>query len=163
MKARPRRVEREVARHLNELFSDAGMSPVERIPVLGRTGPDITINECGLVIDVKSRKEVPKLILPAQGQVLRMGNLISFRLSELMDVISAKELEMEWTGNSVIVQRYWDHMNEWTLTEREMPSVTCVILHKSGARMPIGNSSVIILEKERTKLCQLMTPPKKQP
>src|SRR5512139_3927572 len=59
MKQRPRRVEREVASLLSDFFRSIGCSPVERIPVLGRTGPDMTINEVGLVVDVKSRLEVP--------------------------------------------------------------------------------------------------------
>ena len=60
MKARPRSVERKVAAFLSRYFVQLGLSPVERIPVLGRSGPDITSNEWGLVIDVKSRLEVPK-------------------------------------------------------------------------------------------------------
>jgi len=38
MKARPRRVEREIAALLSEKFTAIGMRPVVRIAVLGRTG-----------------------------------------------------------------------------------------------------------------------------
>ena len=156
MKARPRRVEREVARILNELFSVVGKSPVERIPVLGRTGPDISINESGLVIDVKSRKSVPKLILCGQGQIIRMGDLIGFRMSDMMALLKMETVSPGEVKQSIIVQRWFDHMDEWTKVKR-VGGITALVLHKSGTRMPIGNSTVIIKENERKILCQAIT------
>ena len=38
------------------------MDPVERLPVIGRTGPDITMNKLALAVDIKSRLEVPKAV-----------------------------------------------------------------------------------------------------
>jgi len=55
-----KRVEVRVAEILSEIFSDAGKDPVERIPILGRTGPDISHNQIELIVDVKSRHQVPK-------------------------------------------------------------------------------------------------------
>ena len=63
MKARPRSVENEVAKYLSRKFAALELDPVERVPVLGRAGPDVSINQSQLAIDVKSRKEVPKIIL----------------------------------------------------------------------------------------------------
>ena len=48
-----------MAEHLTAFFNSLGLREVHRIPVLGRTGPDIEINEFGLIIDVKSRLSVP--------------------------------------------------------------------------------------------------------
>ncbi len=56
MKARPRCVERSVAEALSSILN----TPVERIPVLGRTGPDLTYHPpLNLIVDVKSRINVP--------------------------------------------------------------------------------------------------------
>ena len=47
MKSRPRSVERNVAAYLTQLLSDNGKitSPLHRIPVLGREGPDISYDK----------------------------------------------------------------------------------------------------------------------
>ena len=64
MKARPRRVENRVAEVLTEKFRAMGVDCLyERIPVLGREGPDLTWeknNPLGLAIDVKSRLEISR-------------------------------------------------------------------------------------------------------
>jgi hypothetical protein len=60
MKARPRRIENRIAEELNKYFSFYRLSHIERIPVLGREGPDYTKNELGLNLDAKSRKANPK-------------------------------------------------------------------------------------------------------
>lgn len=70
MKARPRRAENRVAEVLSKIFSDVGKSPVKRIPVLGREGPDITWNEVKLIVDVKSRKANPKMMFADPGELL---------------------------------------------------------------------------------------------
>ena len=95
MKARPRRAEREVARHLSSFFEALGLPAVERIPVLGRTGPDITWNEFKLIVDVKSRLSVPKGISIPKGKVYRGGlNWFGVRLEEipLLAKINAAEI-----------------------------------------------------------------------
>jgi hypothetical protein len=51
--------ERRVAEILSEHFVRMGLSPVQRIPVLGKVVPT-SRSTIGLVIDVKSRLEVPK-------------------------------------------------------------------------------------------------------
>jgi hypothetical protein len=150
MKARPRSVERSVAEFLSNTFSDAGYSPVKRIPVLGRTGPDIEINELGYVIDVKSRKQVPKMAFPQQYELLilpaRDIRLVAFRLCHLKDHLSEfgfgeefryRELE----EGSDMVADYFFHMDEWT-KENRPDGTTSLILHKP--RMPIGHSAFVI-------------------
>ena len=86
MKATPRKAEREIALVFSQFFSDIGMSPVERIPILGRTGPDITINEANLVIDVKSRKSVPVKMTAASGFIYHVDDVSYFQLNELLNL-----------------------------------------------------------------------------
>ena len=151
MKGRPRSIERKVAEILSREFVDHGWSPVERIPVLGRTGPDITINEAEFVIDVKSRLEVPKTILVPKGKILCVfGDLIAFRLENINGLFH--KIEMDGWIKSIhsvvpkVVRDYYDHMNEWT-QQHEPHGITMLVLHRSGihgGRMPVGASSVVI-------------------
>jgi hypothetical protein len=58
-------VERFVAAEFNSVLSGIGnYSSIERIPLLGREGPDLTVNELGLVINVKSRSRIPERLFP---------------------------------------------------------------------------------------------------
>ena len=81
-------MENRVAAYLSALFAGIGLSPVERIPVLGRTGPDLTINELGLVVDVKSRQACPKMYFC--GSVCFDGEYLAVPLSLLP----------QWTASS---------------------------------------------------------------
>ena len=73
MKARPRSVENRVANMLNDVFAAMDCS-VQRIPVLGRSGPDISLNELQLVVDVKSRLEVPKALFFPLAHPFQFGS-----------------------------------------------------------------------------------------
>lgn len=76
--------ERKIADELNRQFSDIGkFKTIERIPLLGREGPDLTVNESGLVINVKSRLEISRTLFPRPSQMLFSGDLVIFRLSDL--------------------------------------------------------------------------------
>lgn len=150
MKARPRSVERRVAEELSKLFTPLGMSEVKRLPVTGRTGPDIEINEAGLVVDVKSRKQVPKSSIAVKGEVLEFDNMIGVRLSDLPNL--ADLIPVSATP-SVLVTTWLSHMHEWTV-QNEPEGISCVIIHRPG--MPVGNSTVIIYSTERNTLCQRM-------
>ena len=82
MKARPRRAENRVADELNKWFMQQGFSPIQRIPIIGRTGPDYTFNELELVIDEKSRLEVPKSCLCPASEIIQIGdNLLGVRIA----------------------------------------------------------------------------------
>jgi hypothetical protein len=155
VKARPRSVERKVAQYLSRVFSDIGKSPVERIPVLGRTGPDITCNEVGLVIDVKSRLQVPKSSLPAQGHIIRFTNdLIVFRLMDIQNLPSLAEGRPVDAPASVM--EWYSHMDKWT-QEHKPGGITALVLHRP--RMPIGNSGVVINYSDRSLLCHRLQLP----
>jgi hypothetical protein len=160
MKARPRSVENRTADALNEHFARLGMTPVERIPVLGRTGPDLSINEMKLVVDVKSRIEVPKaLFFPL---------LVPFRFDGMVGV-RVKCLNTLWEENAQLrcgddcpdtapldfssktVRDYLAHLEEWT-RENCADGVSCVVLHRPD--LPIGSSVAIIQSHSRRRLIE---------
>lgn len=147
MKARPRSVEREVALFLSGKFCDLGMSPVVRIPVLGRTGPDLTINESGLAVDVKSRKECPKgLFLSRKNKLNRFDGMAAVYLSDfplLFDLPRSKDLDF----SSKIVTDYLAHMAEWDELGDRIPAV---ILHRP--KMRIANAIFVMYEIDLPRL-----------
>lgn len=149
MKARPRSVENRIAEAMNVHYLKLRASPVERIPVLGRTGPDLTINELKMVVDVKSRKEVPKAIFfPLMGPFTFDG-MVAARLCNLPSL-----WDLEWGTalldySSKIIRDYLEHMDEWTKAH-EKDGISCVVLHRP--EMPIGSSVVIIHSINRRRL-----------
>ena len=151
MKARPRRAERKVAVHFSKIFASLGYGPVERIPVLGRTGPDISINEMGLVIDVKSRLEVPKRYmtncLTLCGELLCMPlSLLSFAASSGDDGSFLMTPLLLRVPACKTVDDYYDHMQKWTLVHRPA-DITCLVLHRPA--MPFGQAMFIIHYSQR--------------
>jgi hypothetical protein len=147
-RARFKSVECEVAKTLSDILFDVGKSPVYRIPILGRTGPDITINEVGLVIDVKSRKAIPERMFAIENTVTYFGDFVGFRLEDLLKVNRLDHSEIATMSNLVL--KWWEHMDEWT--QKYHPGITTIILHRS--RMPIGRATVIIHQKDRSELCK---------
>jgi hypothetical protein len=158
MKARPRAVENRVADAMNEHFKKLTVSPVERIPVLGRTGPDITLNELGIVVDVKSRKEVPSSIFFPMINVFRFDLFHAVRLQNL------DQFWVEWDSSpqafpeppmldfaSKMIRDYLAHMEEWT-HEHAADGVSCVVLHRP--EMPIGSSVAVIYSSSRRRLIE---------
>jgi hypothetical protein len=143
-----KRVEVRVAEILSEIFSDIGIDPVVRIPLLGRTGPDISFNEVELIVDGKSRREVPKGCLAVKGQALRLCDMLGFQLEDLPNLASLSPFT---ASPSRLVAMWMSHMHEWKVNN--VPTgITCVILHRP--HMPVGQSTVIIYAKERNALCQ---------
>jgi hypothetical protein len=153
MKARPRGVEREVASCLSNLLSDIGSPTIERIPVLGRTGPDLTYHpRLNLIIDVKSRKAVPISMLAHARCPFRAGDLIGVRLEDLLWYPGA--LQGAPRPLSKVVLDWWNHMDEWT--RQYVPEgISALVLHRP--RMPIGHSTVIFSVKDRKELCHRLT------
>lgn len=139
MKARPRSVERNVAIYLSNMFDK--LTPVKRIPLDGRRGPDISINELGLVIDVKSRIEIPKswTSIPDIGTD---GKLIGIKLIQLSALPKTDLTNILKVSNSTIVNNYYIHMDEWT--KINMPNgITAIILHKPKSRI---SSAIMVIE-----------------
>ena len=157
MKARPRRIEREVAEHLSRIFERYGFSPVERIPVLGRTGPDISINELGLVIDVKSRQSVPacfrfnRIADGYKGNPISVhaGKYMAANLLDFPQVAFYYDKVFKRTVSSVTVDKWYDHMDEWRL-ENMPDGISALVLHYPGSR--IGNATFLIHQNDRRRL-----------
>ena len=154
MKARPRSVENRVADALNDHFKTLAVSPVERIPVLGRTGPDISLNELGLVVDVKSRKEISKTVFFPLICPFYFDGLLGVRLANL-DTLwkdegrGARPPFLDFS--SKMIRDYLDHMEEWTKTHAK-DGVSCVVLHRP--EMPIGSSVAVIYQTSRRRLIE---------
>jgi hypothetical protein len=145
MKARPRRVENRVAEELTKWFESHGLGPVQRIPAVGGRGPDITWNELGLVVDVKSRKKNPKSLQIADEIVVRSGKYTGVRLRDL-DLLFEVTHEEE-RPLSRVLENYYTHMDAWRgLHPYRLPygGLTAIILHWPGTN--IDNS--VLFAKE---------------
>ncbi len=155
MKSAPRRAENAISDLLNAKLKLIGASPVSRVPVTGRTGPDISINEIGLVIDVKNRGEIPMGIF--HDKPVSFGPYLAVPLDQLELLLTDEPTPIDFT--SKIVSGYMDHMHEWTVANYPN-GITCVILHKSGAcaamqhrqKMPFGKSMFVIHFESRRRL-----------
>jgi hypothetical protein len=143
MKERPRRAEREVSDHLTRFFVPLGHDPVERIPVLGRTGPDITINGFGLVVDVKSRLECPKSYMGISLPFVHIvsDQTVAVRMRNIHLLADRANLRGSFVNGSITVKRWLDHMDEWR--KQEYPDgISAIVLHRP--KLPFGDSVVVI-------------------
>ena len=134
MKPRPRRAENEVAKRLTAFFVSVNMDPVERLPVIGRTGPDITMNELGLAVDVKSRLEVPKAVFEVElGRVMRMQSYYIMRLADL-ELLLEYDLPFQVSNKySRMVGRWFTHMQSWRRVHQPN-GFTALVLHRPGMK-----------------------------
>lgn len=149
MKRRPRRCENRAAEELNRWFAKIGHAPVSRIPTTGRTGPDIEINDMHLVIDVKSRLEVPKSYMVESGA---WGDLIGVSLRKLDSITNI--LQFPQITPCKTVSNYFSHMDEWTSVRRP-GYITALILHRPG--MPFGRAVFIIHKSQQEELIKRWT------
>lgn len=143
MKARPRGVEREVAALLSKFFLSIGCSPVERIPVLGRTGPDITINELGLVVDVKSRIEVPVGTF-YDHTVSFSDGYSAVPLAKIHDLLISEGEPVSFKSKQV--DAWYAHMDEWT-QKHQPDGISVLILHRP--KLPYGKAMFILKNRRR--------------
>lgn len=150
MKSRPRRVENEVAARLSVHFVAMGMSPVQRIPVLGRTGPDITVNESKLAIDVKSRKTVPVCFAPHKGIARSLNGLLVVRLLDFPLLYSDEQEQGGLLFPSIQALGWIGHMKEWA---DENDAIPAIVLHRPG--MNIDRSVLVIYADDRKKIKEI--------
>jgi len=149
MKARPRHVEREIAKSLSLFYSQLGMSPVERIPVLGRTGPDIEVNELRLAVDVKSRLQVPKCMLVQPGAIGLFGiesyRMLGVTLGDMSLLLEPARVEAmsQAAPCSQTVLRWLLHMQEWADAGA---CQAALVLHKP--KMMYERSTFILFQKD---------------
>jgi hypothetical protein len=148
-----KRVERMAAQELNMRLSGVGkFTPIERVPVNGREGPDLTINETGLVVNVKSRQKIHPRLLPGFCQLLFCGDLVIFRLEDitcfntfLMDPIpvDSSKMLMDW----------YEKMDKWR--EAHHPDgISAIFLHRP--QLPYGEMGVAIhFDKLRRLSCNI--------
>jgi hypothetical protein len=134
-------VERGAAEELNRILSCVGkFTPVERIPLLGREGPDLTVNETRLVINVKSRQKIHPRLLPEPFQLLFCGDLVIFRLAEL-SCVNTFLMEPAAVDGSKILRDWYDRMDRWT-QEFQPDGISAIFLHRP--RVPYGSMGVAI-------------------
>jgi len=155
LKGRPRSIERKTAEHLTAYFATIGASPIYRVPVIGRTGPDLDVNEVGLVIDVKSRLEIPVKYM--KEAVTSDGELLGVPLWNI-DVLlwnTLNDLICQIDKPSKIVRDYYWHMEEWTV-KNSPGDISAIVLHRP--KMPTGKSKLFIHQSNLEKLkCRIQT------
>jgi len=146
MKPRPRMAENRIAAILSDISEQIGLPGVHRIPVTGERGPDISWNKLELVVDVKSRLQVPNLAF-SNNMFLITPTLVSMPIGRLLDVISEPVKNVR-TG-SIMIYRWYNHMDQWR--QEQLPSgITALVLHKP--RMQYKKSSLIISIYDKEKL-----------
>lgn len=152
MKSRPRRAENRVAEILSDFFIANGLAPIERIPVLGRTGPDLTVNEANLIVDVKSRQSVPQHPFNAVSKTGKAKNasLALFQLSSLQETLLSSQGQFTLCKTSKTVLGWLDHMHAWTQANTS-GGISALVLHKP--QMPYG-SAVLVLYSSDVGLLQ---------
>jgi hypothetical protein len=144
-------VERKEAAKLNEILSGIGnFTPVERIPLLGREGPDLTVNESKLVINVKSRERILTRLMAPAGRLIYIGDLVGFRLEHLpvINFLAACTTD-PWAP----LTEWYCHMDKWT-KQFQPDGISSIFLHRP--RMPIGLTTVVIHINDFWRLqCQI--------
>jgi hypothetical protein len=139
MKSRPRNVENRVAEVMSEWYVKNGFSPVERVPVLGRSGPDISINEMLIAIDVKSRKSIPIGYKITEPKIFQFGALLGVKMKNFQLFFENVEPELTSTA-SITIRRWFYHMKKWT--DGVPNGIPAVVLHWPGTR--IDNATILI-------------------
>jgi hypothetical protein len=152
MKARPRAVERQVAKYMSTKFAELGMSPVERIPVLGRTGPDLSINESTLAIDAKSRGKISGVLwtVVVDHPVRTFDGLMMAKLCHFERLFADLLVSEVRDYQSKLVHGFLSHMASWDKIENNIPAV---VLHRPGRR--IADAIFVIYEKDLETLRQI--------
>ena len=147
MKARPRQAENKVAEIMSDFFLRYGLSPVQRIPLLGREGPDITMNEAKLVIDVKSRMTCPSGILEAVERTGKAGvdHIAAFRLEALPEALVDNVGPYNIMKPSKMVKDWLNHMAEWTQAN-VTNGIPAVVIHQP--QLPYGKSALVVYQSD---------------
>ena len=141
MKQRPRSAENKIAALFTNVFTLYGYAKVERIPILGRTGPDLTINEAKLVIDAKSRLETPEsLIIPC---FVSHGEVLAVPVCKMDWLTKFDPQPVNYLTKTV--EGWLDHMHEWT-TENMPDGISGIVLHRP--RLPFEKTVLVFYKKD---------------
>lgn len=151
MKEVPRRAENRVAEALNQyLFTPLGLPEVKRMPITGRTGPDVSWNDYKIIIDGKSRREVPKCIFVSA--FLEPTWIIVNNALVAVPIIKPEWLLDEPVKKSYVwtklVGCYYDHMEEWT-RDNCPDGITALALRKPGMH---ATSTIFVVGKRQIDL-----------
>jgi hypothetical protein len=104
-----------------------------------------------LVVDVKSRIEVPKaLFFPLIGP-FRFDGMVGVRVKNLCSFWDDEHPAASLDYSSKTVRDYLAHMEEWT-KENCPDGVSCIVLHRP--ELPIGSSVAIIQSHSRRRLIE---------
>jgi hypothetical protein len=145
-------VEKKIAEEINKYFTSVGMNPIERIPILGRDGPDLTVNESGLLIDVKHRISNPKLFQFEDGRVAQSGKfLLAVKIKDIKLLAEGKDIDI-MLKSSRVVRKYYEHMRDHSKKKKYLPDgnvIPCIILHYPGCKY---EDSVLIIDKNDRSL-----------
>ena len=103
---------------------------------MGRDGPDLTIDETGLVVDVKSRQQCPSTYFFENTLLITNGHpAIALMAIQILPEVS--QIKTRSAFHSKLASRWLAHMDEWR--KRESPNGTSVIvLHRPG--LPYGKA-----------------------
>jgi len=156
MRGRPRRIEREVALHITQYLAELGLGAVERIPILGRTGPDITVwPGLQIAVDVKSRKAIPQSYKLYGKHIQTWTSYrppwiqVGSRLCDLDLLFDIENVEMHLTRNgSKTIGGWLDHMWEWCMDEPAGDVLPALVLHWPGT--PVKHSTFVIFKYHRS-------------
>jgi hypothetical protein len=174
MKARPRRVENRVAEEISKFLSEYDLPEVERIPVLGRTGPDISVWPAFKVaVDVKSRKANPKGYKIGADFKNDYGikhwwgygdtnygeaygnadEMVGARLCDLNLLFDTENICLNPRPSSKTVTKWLAHMLAWCTEQWKKKDFYCLpalVLHWPGT--PVKDSTFVIYKEDRRAL-----------
>ena len=153
MKARPRFAENKIAELLSEQFALIGIPPVERIPVTGRTGPDISFHDdFPLIVDIKSRIQCPKGYFG--WSAFETEDHVGIEMDILHSIGCGFLVIKGMVNQSKIVDDWLKHMDEWRL-EHYPQGISAIVLHRP--KLPYGKAMLIISQQDRRRLEELWT------
>jgi hypothetical protein len=162
MKRGPRQAETRFADYLSLHFGALGLSPVERVPVIGRTGPDITFNELWLAIDAKRREEVPisawKLTDTCTIVEYADGICVS-QLKNFSRLLTSEDPPQKINEKSTkTISGYLEHMAGWKFHHKDMPellrgAIPAVVCRKTGGRTA---NALFVIYKEDLRLLRIL-------
>ena len=138
---------------LSRWFEKHGKAPVERQPIIGRTGPDITWNDVKLMVDAKNRLQVPKGYRISDVGIYQFGLLIGVRMRDL-DLLLSDEPVKEMRPASITVSSWFNHNAEWN----QMPfgSIPALIIRQPVRGWIREDATFLIRKKDRELLKRRM-------
>jgi len=132
-RGRWKRFERRVADEINSQVSQYGCKTETRIPVNGRTGPDIYFSEVGMAVSVKQRLAVPLSYEAPQDGVVLFGDLYAARLHHAFDLFRRLDKEgvtRQTKGGSRVVARWHREILEWCEAQGDSSPFPVLVIAK---------------------------------